>query len=276
MTKDPAVLLYIDKWLIATKSMPSDARGWYLNLILTQYDRGGQLPNDLEELAVICDVKFSEYQKFTATWEQVLKQKFKQNDNGTLYNELCFDILKKRETFKLKRENSGAIGFVVKISREVGYKEDEIENLKNWNEISTLFKKDKQVLKQELKQIHKLFINVDINTDIDTNEVINKKVWFQVFWDKYEKKQDSKKCLEKWMKLSDKEINAALDKVEAYVKSTPDVTYRKNPLTWLNGKCWEDEIITPIQLGAKTKSGQALERNLAAEMKFDINGNAII
>jgi len=73
----------------------------------------------------------------------------------------------------------------------------------------------------------------------------NKKVWFDVFWDKYEKKQDSKKCLEKWMKLSDKEINAVLDKVEAYVKSTPDVTYRKNPLTWLNGKCWEDEIIIP-------------------------------
>jgi uncharacterized protein YdaU (DUF1376 family) len=269
MTKDPAVLLYIDKWLIATKSMPSDARGWYLNLILTQYDRGGELPNDLEELAVICDVKFSEYQKFTATWEQVLKQKFKQNDNGTLYNELCFDILKKRETFKLKRENSGAIGFVVKISREVGYKEDEIENLKNWTEISTLFKKDKQVLKQELKQIHKLFINVDVNTDIDDNEVDNKKAWFEIFWNAYGKKQDSKKCLEKWMKLSEDEINAALDKVDAYVASTPDVTYRKNPLTWLNGKCWQDEIIKPTTSAKATNFDKALNTDLHGMLIFD-------
>jgi hypothetical protein len=114
------------------------------------------------------------------------------------------------------------------------------------------------------------------NEDVNDNVNINKKVWFKVFWDKYNKKQDSKKCLDKWLKLSDSEINAALDKVDEYVHSTPDVQFRKNPLTWLNGKCWEDEIITPLQLGAKTKSGQALERNLAAEMKFDLNGNAIL
>jgi hypothetical protein len=103
-----------------------------------------------------------------------------------------------------------------------------------------------------------------------------KEAWFKVFWDKYQKKKDNKKCLDHWLKLSIDEINAALDKVDAYVASTPDVTYRKNPLTWLNGKCWQDEIIKPKQLGAQTKSGQALERNLAAEMKFDENGTAIL
>ena len=37
----------------------------------------------------------------------------------------------------------------------------------------------------------------------------------------------------------------ALNAVDQYVKSTPDPKFRKNPLTWLNGKCWEDEIIQP-------------------------------
>ena len=269
MTKDPAVLLYIDKWLIATKSMPADAKGWYLNLILTQYDRGGELPNDIEELALICDVRFSEFQKFKATWEQVLKQKFKQNENGSLYNEFCNEILKSRETFKEKRETAGSIGFVVKIARAEGYKESEIENLKKWPEIQSLFKKDKQDLKQVLKHIHKLFINVDVNKDKD--EIENKKAWFEVFWHKYAKKQDSKKCLEKWMKLTDAEISQALDKVDAYVASTPDVQFRKNPLTWLNGKCWNDEIILPNQL--KSKFEQTASVDLKSLITYDEPSN---
>ena len=31
--------------------------------------------------------------------------------------------------------------------------------------------------------------------------------------------------------------NSAID----YVKSTPEIKYRKNPLTWLNGEYWRDE-----------------------------------
>lgn len=29
-----------------------------------------------------------------------------------------------------------------------------------------------------------------------------------------------------------------------YVKSTPDKQFRKNPQTWLNGQCWNDEVKT--------------------------------
>jgi hypothetical protein len=29
---------------------------------------------------------------------------------------------------------------------------------------------------------------------------------------------------------------------ENSLKSKSDIQYRKNPLTWLNGKCWNDEI----------------------------------
>lgn len=63
---------------------------------------------------------------------------------------------------------------------------------------------------------------------------------FTTFWDKYNKKVDSKKCKDKFFKLSNTERTKILSVVESYVYSTPDIQFRKNPLTWLNGKCWDD------------------------------------
>jgi len=65
---------------------------------------------------------------------------------------------------------------------------------------------------------------------------------FVLFWDKYNKKQDSKKCKEKFFKLSDNERSKIFEVLDSYVLSTPDVKFRKNPLTWLNGGCWNDEV----------------------------------
>ena len=72
----------------------------------------------------------------------------------------------------------------------------------------------------------------------------NKQKEFNIFWDAYNKKVDNKKCKDKFLKLTDTEVEKILNVVEKYVKSTPDPKFRKNPLTWLNGKCWNDEIIT--------------------------------
>lgn len=65
---------------------------------------------------------------------------------------------------------------------------------------------------------------------------------FAEFWDLYGKKVDSKKCEAKFNKLSKKEVEAVFEILPRYLQSTPDKQYRKNPLTWLNGKCWNDEV----------------------------------
>jgi hypothetical protein len=93
--------------------------------------------------------------------------------------------------------------------------------------------------------------------------------WFNVFWDSFGKKQDLQKCQAKWSKLTEKEKNAALDKVEAYVKSTPDVQFRKNPLTWLNGKCWEDEIIIPTLNTKISNFEKAVKSDLHSMIIYD-------
>lgn len=65
---------------------------------------------------------------------------------------------------------------------------------------------------------------------------------FDFFWNTYDKKEDRAKCLIAWGKLNNTDIEKIKSVVAQYVKSKPDRQYRKNPLTWLNGKCWNDEI----------------------------------
>lgn len=63
---------------------------------------------------------------------------------------------------------------------------------------------------------------------------------FIEFWNMYNKKVDSKKCKDKFFKLSKQDIEKIKTVLPTYINDTHDVQYRKNPLTWLNGKCWND------------------------------------
>lgn len=78
------------------------------------------------------------------------------------------------------------------------------------------------------------------------NEIKEKKeTLFLSFWEAYDKPNDKAKCKDKFLKLDEEVIEQILKHVPAYVLATPDKTYRKNPLTYLNGRCWEDEPATP-------------------------------
>jgi hypothetical protein len=170
--KDPAALFFIDTWLSATAEMDSDVRGWYLNLILHQYDKK-DLPNDAEKLAVLAGVKFSEFERFKQVLEQVLMQKFKLNESGRLENGYAKSIIEGREKFKDVRSKSGNIGVVIKIALSIkGFKEKYIERLKQdlftMNEEEINKHKDKQMLEQMLK----LYINENENKDLDKDKSI--------------------------------------------------------------------------------------------------------
>jgi len=227
--------------------MSMNERGEYITLLAAQHQNGHLDPKRLGFL-------------LGYGWDMVsdiVKSKFVLDENGLIYNERLEAEAEKRSQYADKQRNNGMKGGRPK-------KDENPNETQTITQLITQTKPKNNPTENENENVNRVRIED------------NKKVWFDVFWEKYNKKQDSKKCFDKWLKLSDSEINAALDKVDEYVRSTPDVQFRKNPLTWLNGKCWEDEIITPIQLGAKTKSGQALERNIVAELNFDINGNAIL
>lgn len=69
-----------------------------------------------------------------------------------------------------------------------------------------------------------------------------KSIRFAEFWNIYGKKTGKDVCERKFNKLKDSEVDKIFEILPIYVASTPDVQYRKNPSTWLNQKCWEDEI----------------------------------
>jgi hypothetical protein len=66
---------------------------------------------------------------------------------------------------------------------------------------------------------------------------------FTEWWDMYGKKIDRAKCEKKWEKLSFAEKRACIAATPAYVASTPDLQFRRHPMTYLNNKSWENQII---------------------------------
>lgn len=162
--KDPAALFYIDNWLTSTAEMDADTRGWYLNLILHQYDKG-DLPNDIERLAVLANVRISEYERFKQVFEQVLKQKFQQKSNNRLSNPKAEHILVQRKKFKDKRSNSGKVGYVCKLARELSVSEEGIDYLKDYYSTASEEERESLKNKQVLKQVLKLYINGDGDGD---------------------------------------------------------------------------------------------------------------
>lgn len=82
---------------------------------------------------------------------------------------------------------------------------------------------------------------------------------FEKFWSVYDKKEDRAKCEKKFAKLKAADIQAILAHVPAYVAVKQERKYRKNPYTYLNSRCWEDEQLpdgTPNPL----KSQQGAKR----------------
>lgn len=165
MEKDFAMLFVIDKWLLATKEMTAECRGWYLNLILHQYDKS-DLPDDVEELANLADVRFSEFNKFQQVWQQVLQQKFNKQANGRLTNAYADQILKSRETFKAKRSDAGKWSSVMKKARIISKNKAFLDYVKTNFDLNTC----STDVQHMLEHLFQLYRNRDINKDIVKEE----------------------------------------------------------------------------------------------------------
>ena len=69
---------------------------------------------------------------------------------------------------------------------------------------------------------------------------------FGEFWNLYNKKVDRFKSHAKWNKLKQQDKEQIMLHLPNYIKSTPDVKFRKNPVTYLNSKMWEDEAVATV------------------------------
>ncbi|NQV38371.1 MAG: hypothetical protein HQ509_10245 [Candidatus Marinimicrobia bacterium] len=94
----------------------------------------------------------------------------------------------------------------------------------------------------------------DMDMDMDMDKEMDKdrvETQFEEWWKLYSKPEGKKKSLVKWLKLKQPDRGKCLEVVGDYVISKPDKQYRLNPLTYLNGDHWDDEIILPDELKPK-------------------------
>lgn len=80
---------------------------------------------------------------------------------------------------------------------------------------------------------------IKLNKPKETIKLLN--IAFEVFWDLYGKKEDRAKSEKKWISLSDRDRELIIEDIPKYLKPISDRKYQKNPMTYLNGKCWLDE-----------------------------------
>lgn len=88
----------------------------------------------------------------------------------------------------------------------------------------------------------------NINTDTPN-------IPFSVFWNKYDYAKGQVKAVEaKWLSLSDEERTLTMQSLDKYILSTPDKTFRKYPMTYLNTEAWNDEVVIPTDTQNKADS----------------------
>ena len=264
MAKDPAFLFYYNNWIASTKGMDADARGWYITLLAHQAEKGS-LPDNLEDLASLADVKFSKYNDFTECWKRTLEAKFTKNESGALENLRLKSIIEDRREYSNKQKLRGIVGSLIKKAiQSHKLKKAQITQLSKELIIQELLSKTTQEREICLKHTLEAFIsnaNADANKDKDLNQNANDLILypsFEDFWNLYDKKVGKPGTEKKWNKLLQVTKEQIISHVTAYVKANPDKNFRKDPLKYLNNESWNDEIINKTNNG---KSRNAIERH---------------
>lgn len=137
----------------------------------------------------------------------------------------CKQVAKYFQTYRKQIE-------FIKKSKEFGNKGWEKQSNNQEDTTDTLRGSPKGVSEEPLKQKLKV-----------KSKKINNTL-FEKFWELYDKKEGRVKCEKKFNSLPDEIQNKIIAVVPNYVQRTPEVKYRKNPLTWLNGEHWDDESST--------------------------------
>ena len=88
----------------------------------------------------------------------------------------------------------------------------------------------------------------------EKEQTINTIYSFDEFWETYNKKTGRVNCERIYARLKDKDYAKIKETLPIYLASVKDKQYLKNPQTYLNGKCWEDEI---FQEAKTTEIGRA-------------------
>lgn len=232
MAKDPAVLFYTSDFMSGCLDLDMTERGQYITLLCAQHQKGALSEKTIRLL--VGSVSFS------------VLSKFKQDADGNFYNERMREEAEKRAQFVDSRHNNGKKG-----GRPQKHKDNHMvlhmgNHMENENENENI--NDNGLRKRGAGEKP---LRADVYPTFDD------------FWEAYQKKRGRELCLKKWEKLPQAERERCMASLPAYIASTPDPQFRKDPATYLNQKAYNDEIITSN--GAKAaKTHDSTNRKLEA------------
>jgi uncharacterized protein YdaU (DUF1376 family) len=257
MAKDPAFLFYSQDFYSGTRLMTPEERACYIDLLIYQH-QNGFIPLDLDRVVMFCSGVAK------ATLQATLQAKFKQVEKGW-YNQRLRVVMDERNEYKSQQSDSGLLGAFFKKAKAS-------LPLKKYNKIKAYiyndYGKDKLLTIIKTQATHEATLKgllKHLENEIeDENEIENKDVIendyeileypsFDDFWELYDKKVDKVATEKKWGKLTQEEKEQAIEYIPQYKLSEPDKTFRKNPLTFINNKSWNNEIITKSRSGNDAK-----------------------
>lgn len=89
------------------------------------------------------------------------------------------------------------------------------------------------------------------------------------FWNGYGKKVGTAKCKSAFKRIPKSKLEKVIEHAIRYAEATPDKKFRMNPLTYLNGKFYEDEetITAAIERNRKTNRSSASVEQAGENLK---------
>ncbi len=188
MAKDPAYLMYPKSFDSDTKAWDADEVGYWIRL-LNYLSQNRTIKNDLETIASVCGVKFSNFDRFSQCYKRTLKPKLKQDESGNLYNEKLRAMQEKRAEYAEKQVKRGTIGaFIKRAKAEKGLNKEQsakLYKLLESKEIHLLDTKEKELcykhtLKALLVDVN-VIVNKDLNKDVNSSSSLLKDVFAENF-----------------------------------------------------------------------------------------------
>ncbi|WP_181899554.1 DUF1376 domain-containing protein [Flagellimonas nanhaiensis] len=178
MIKDFKFPFFYKEWLVSTQGMPADVRGWYINLLCHQADKG-DLPNDMEELAELAGVKISEYQRFIDGFNQWLNQRFIETDNQRLVNLKMKSVLEERSDYINGQSQRSYLAVFIRGKRKIHeFTDDEWKHVSSeLSNIDTAYKTKKETYKKYdewfNQWLNRTVQPFNIDSDSDSEDIYN-------------------------------------------------------------------------------------------------------
>lgn len=108
MKNPPAFQFYVNDFISDRKvvTMSLEERGMYITLLCYCWQNGGELPDDMNELAELCVTDAS---RMRDAWDRRLHRCFERTENGTLVNPRMLAEMEKQREHREKRSKSAKI-----------------------------------------------------------------------------------------------------------------------------------------------------------------------